>query len=444
MLKSVARALFATLTTFVLVGTTATAASAATGTSQICGTIRDANSISVDARGVVQAWLVDPVTGTSQKVGEVAAEFTYCVSGLEPGEYRLQFWPDPDAGSPYVREWWQDPWGTYLEEWAGEVTVGNDQTVTANFWIDEHAADRLGGVDRYAANVAISEEMWSLSESHSLPVLYVASGEKYPDALSAGPVAIANNGGLLLVRYGDIPPVVLAEIQRLTPQRIVVVGGPASVSPAVYNQLAGLTGAISRVTGADRYEVSRNLIRQELACDSAPCLSTVFVVTGRNFPDALSAGPAAAHFDGAVLLVDGAQSTLDAPTLDLLDDMGVDQAYIAGGPASVTPAIESHLEAVLDGPVTRFAGADRYEAAANMNSAVFGEIHKVFISTGQKFADALSGGPLAGRYDAPLYLSPGTCLHESTLYSIRQRYAVSLVLLGGPASIAYEAPYRVC
>jgi len=38
------------------------------------------------------------------------------------------------------------------------------------------------------------------------------------------------------------------------------VGGPASVSPAVFDQLANLQHDIVRIGGADRYEVSRNLV----------------------------------------------------------------------------------------------------------------------------------------------------------------------------------------
>ena len=440
MLKSAARPLVAALTALALVGMTATAASAAPGTSQICGSMMNDDWASVDAQGTVQVWLVG-ISGTSTLAGEAEVGYTYCVTGLDAGEYRVRFVPDVDAGSPFVREWWQD---TYHEDYAREATVGSNATVVVDFTLGELSPDRLGGVDRYAANVAMSQEIHPLGESYSLPVIYIASGEKYPDALSAGPVAIANGGGLLLVRYGDIPAVVLDEIQRLNPQRIVVVGGPASVSPAVYTQLAGLTDGIARITGSDRYEVSRNLLRQELACGTPPCLATVFVVTGRNFPDALSAGPAAAHVGGAVLLVDGAQASLDAPTLTLLNDMGVNQAYIAGGPASVSPAIKSHLDDVLSGPVTRFTGADRYEAAAAMNSAIFGESDTVFLSTGLKFADALAGGPIAGVYDAPLYLAPAVCIPQSTQFSMRQRLANRVVFLGGPASLAEDALSRVC
>ncbi len=431
----------ATQVTVVAGETTAGPSVTLSAASTICGNFVDeVTHEPVDSWGNVQAWLLNSASGEYELFAETGTGYQHCSYGLWPGDYRLRF--VPRSGSPFVAEWWED---SYYPDLATDITVGSRVNVTANFELGGIAAYRLGGVDRYDANVGMSYETFPPSgEPYSIPVLYVASGEKYPDALSAGPAAIANGGGLLLVRYGDIPAVTLEEIERLNPQRIVVVGGPASVSAAVYTQLAGLTDEIDRITGADRYEVSRNLIEQEFACDAAPCLTKVFVATGRNFPDALSAGPAAGHIGGAVLLIDGAQSTLDTPTLDLLEDMGVYRAYIAGGPASVTPEVQSHLNAVLDGPVIRFTGADRYEAAANINSTIFGDATTVFISTGLKFADALAGGPLAGAYDGPLYLAPGTCMPETVALSIIERNPAELVLLGGPASISEDVLYWLC
>jgi putative cell wall-binding protein len=47
------------------------------------------------------------------------------------------------------------------------------------------------------------------------------------------------NSPLLLVPNTFIPAVVIAELSRLQPARIIVLGGPASVSDAVMAQLAG-------------------------------------------------------------------------------------------------------------------------------------------------------------------------------------------------------------
>ena len=76
--------------------------------------------------------------------------------------------------------------------------------------------------------------------SPGVAVAYVAVGSKFPDALAAGPAAAAAGGPVLLTTTDVLPAVIAAELTRLAPQRIVVAGGPASVSDAVLAQLQAL------------------------------------------------------------------------------------------------------------------------------------------------------------------------------------------------------------
>jgi LmbE family N-acetylglucosaminyl deacetylase len=92
---------------------------------------------------------------------------------------------------------------------------------------------RGAGADRYATSAAIS----AASFAPGVPVVYVASGEAFPDALSAAPVAGPGGGPVLLVTPSGIPASIRAELVRLKPSRIVVVGGPASITDAVYQEL---------------------------------------------------------------------------------------------------------------------------------------------------------------------------------------------------------------
>jgi len=70
--------------------------------------------------------------------------------------------------------------------------------------------------------------------------LYLAAGGNFPDALSGGPAAGVNQRPMLLTTTGSLPASIAAEIIRLQPTRIYVLGGPASVSDAVLNQLQTL------------------------------------------------------------------------------------------------------------------------------------------------------------------------------------------------------------
>lgn len=287
---------------------------------------------------------------------------------------------------------------------------------------------RYTGPDRFAVGVAIAQEY-----SPGVPVVYIAKGTDYPDSLSAAPAAAAAGGPLLLTFPTSLPAVVEAELHRLAPQKIVVVGGVNSVSEAVYTQLSGLAPEIVRLGGADRYEASRNIVRAAFPDG----VSRIYLATGAKFPDALSASAAAGATNGAVLLVNGAAGTLDAATEQLISDLGADDAVIAGGPASVSPGIETRLSQLgLPGGTRRLTGADRFEASKNINADAFDSADTVFIATGLNFPDALAGGPLAALQRGPLYVVPGTCVPPSTAADIRRLAPSRIVLFGGPNSLS--------
>src|SRR3970282_2462758 len=61
-------------------------------------------------------------------------------------------------------------------------------------------------------------------------VVYVATGENFPDALGAAATAAVGLGPVLLVQQNAIPAPTLAELNRLQPPKVVIVGGTAVIS----------------------------------------------------------------------------------------------------------------------------------------------------------------------------------------------------------------------
>lgn len=301
--------------------------------------------------------------------------------------------------------------------------------------------DRIAGADRYEAAVNISKA----SKSGRSPVVFLVTGQNYPDALSAAPAAVHLGAPLLLTTRDSLPAVVLAEITRLEPQLVVVVGGVNSVSDAVVAQVKAITNVhatdpefthpkVDRVAGSDRYEASRNII--DYAFGTAA--SHFYIATGANFPDALSAGAAGGAADTPVLLVDGSKPTLDGPTQSFLTTRDANVAVkIAGGPNSVSPGIEDYLRSITD-DVKRFAGADRYEASLAINHDAFTGTApaRVFLATGSNFPDALAGAAYAGALTSPLFVVHGDCVPSGILVEIAELGAKRVTLLGGPASLS--------
>ena len=130
----------------------------------------------------------------------------------------------PGAGSPTTYEQTQ---GIVFD---GEVrTISNlivDQTTANPAAVDVAArvegagiingasVSRLAGPDRYATAATISASHFGAN----VPVVYIATGENFPDSLAGGPVAAANNGPLLLVTPTGIPGATAAELLRGTPE----------------------------------------------------------------------------------------------------------------------------------------------------------------------------------------------------------------------------------
>jgi len=91
---------------------------------------------------------------------------------------------------------------------------------------------RLAGADRYATAAAISQ----YHHPSGAPMAYVATGMNFPDALAAGAPAAVRGAPTILVK-GSVPPSAAAELERLNPVRIIVLGGPRVVNQSVFNAL---------------------------------------------------------------------------------------------------------------------------------------------------------------------------------------------------------------
>lgn len=311
------------------------------------------------------------------------------------------------------------------------ITVGC-ATTAFDFELETLApptGERLAGNDRYATAVEVSEDAFPAGAS----AVFIATGTGFADALSAAPAAASVNAPLLLTPASSLPAVVAAEIDRLDPTTIYVVGGTGAVSTAVETAIQALDGTrtIERIAGTDRYETSR-----AIASEFFPTATSVFLATGLDYPDALAAGPAAAEVGGPVILVPGTSATVNDPTLALLDTLDTTTVYIAGGTGVVSQAIENQLEASPLITTDRLAGADRIATAIVINDAIFGATTDAYLATGFGFADALGGGAAAANAGAPLYLSGAACLPSAVLASINARTATTVKVLGGQAVLS--------
>lgn len=280
------------------------------------------------------------------------------------------------------------------------------------------------------------------------PVVYVVNGRNFPDALSAAAPAAYNGGVLLSTKTDTLPPSTRYELQRLHPERIVLVGGGAAISTSVANQIRNITDAtVGRQGGSTRYETSR--ILAENGFPNGPQSTFAYIASGVNYPDALAAGSPAALFGVPVVLVDGRRDTVDNATLALLDDLGMVGAEIAGGTSSIPAGIQAQLEARYGAAnVLRSGGATRYETAALLVEGSHGyaydvtredsdpsndwEVFEAFFASGRNFPDALAGGAIAGYLLEPFYPVDDRCGAAAAVQdSVAHLQPEGAIFLGG-------------
>jgi putative cell wall-binding protein len=309
------------------------------------------------------------------------------------------------------------------------VSVKNDVILDPGLGVT-----RLAAADRYQEAVVISQAL--VPAPGTTPLVYLASGDLFSDALSAGSVAAQRGAPVLLTTKSSIPSPVIAELSRLKPADVVVLGGPATISPAVIAQLNSLSPAptVTRFGGADRYEVSRNLIADPKFGTKSS--NAVLLATGATFADALSGAPAAGKGGSPVLLVNGAQAALNSAESALLKKLSPDAAVILGGAASISREIEVNLRDSGQA-TTRVYGEDRYFVSSHIASLAFpaGTVDTVYLATGANFPDALAGAPLATRDRSPILLATRDCIPIDVAHRISALGATKIVILGGTASL---------
>lgn len=249
----------------------------------------------------------------------------------------------------------------------GDVAVSPDvQQALARTGVD---VTRIGGATRYDTAVAIARETLRRRGTTTAPRVLVATGEDFPDALAAGPLVGHGDTPLVLARPvppaapapdpdgdGDTPPptpppTVPADndaarqfLEDVGAVRATVLGGRAALSDDVVEYVAG-GRSLDRIAGRDRFETGRRLTEAAVAAGGSA--SDVLVATGRDFPDALSAGPAALARGGVLVLTE--KDGVPAPTRAWLSEVGTWSSWrVVGGPLAVSHATVRHLRRAAD------------------------------------------------------------------------------------------------
>lgn len=292
---------------------------------------------------------------------------------------------------------------------------------TADSCAGSTAVTRVAGADRYGTSAAVAEA-WSAKQA----VVFVVSGQTYPDALSAAGRAGYVNAPVLLTRRDSIPAPTAQALRRLRADRVVVVGGTAAVSATVARQLGRYAERpVERVAGPDRYATSA-----VLAAKYSAGRPKVFLASGEDFPDALAGSALAGDLEVPLLLT--RRDRLDPVTAARLRKLAPGQVVVLGSSGAVSDAVAKQAAASsTTGRWSRLAGADRYATAEVIAKQFPRRASRLYVASGQRFPDALVGAALAGRRGVPVVLTPKSAPATGTRRALEHQRPAAITVLGG-------------
>ena len=284
-----------------------------------------------------------------------------------------------------------------------------------------YEVSRITGTDRYSTVAAISASYFQPSE---VPVAYVARGDLFPDALAGGPAAVTNNGPVLLTDQTGLPAATAAELQRLAPDSIVILGGPAAVTDEVRASLGQYTtGEVNRLAGRDRYDTAA-----VISSTLPPGPNTIYLATSENFPDALAGVPLAGS-DPLLLVSDKA---VPGPTANRI-------AAITGKPCNPRVRVSTFTTFYTPGQdrnvnIQTIANAsDGVVVAPGATFSLNGHVGQRTTAKGYVAAGAIINGEIYC-CDSPVNIGGGTSQFATTLFNA--------VFFGGYEDV-YHRPHSI-
>ena len=227
----------------------------------------------------------------------------------------------------------------------GEAAVSSEVEDAVKALLPSATIKRMPGKDRYETAYLVAEEAYALAPGNTA---IVVSGQAWPDAASVSGVAYGQKAPILLTTPDVLGQEAEQYLSERSPSIILVVGGPAVLSPAIHERVRTVTNRIpTPLAGADRYETSAEVARWAIGFPAFFTYDEVYMATGLGFPDALTGGTLAGVKRKPMLLT----ATDDCPsgTAAFLTEnkLAIGQIHLFGGEAAISEKGRDAIDAVM-------------------------------------------------------------------------------------------------
>nr|WP_263457762.1 cell wall-binding repeat-containing protein [Miniphocaeibacter halophilus] len=263
----------------------------------------------------------------------------------------------------------------------------------------------MSGNSRYTTAVEISKNSFNKSE-----YAVIASGDDFPDALSATSLATVLDAPVLLISKDSIQDEVLEELTRLEVKKIYIIGGESTISNKAIDKIDYEKEVLA---GIDRYDTNNIVISEieEIKGNS----NGYTIVTGEKYADSVVAVGISIKEDSPIKLVNKV----------IEKQYNLDSNYIVGGKASVNI---SNLKG------KRVSGSNRILTSLELAKISHPNSNSAIIASSENYADALSAVSLCKKYDAPILLTENNNLDKNILNYIKEKNISNFIIAGGSVS----------
>lgn len=252
----------------------------------------------------------------------------------------------------------------------------------------DYNVTRLFGRSRYDTSLEICRYGWSSGTSNAILV----SGKDFPDALCASPLSYKLNAPIILTTGDTLNSDIIDELNKLGVENVYIIGGTGVVSQGIANQLASMNIKINRLGGKDRYETSV-MVANEINSDK------ICVVTGQDFPDALSIASAASSEQMPIILT--TRNYVPSKVQSYVKSIHPSKTYIIGGPGVISDNAANFFD-----NNERVYGANRYKTNYEVIKKFYGDedFSGVFMACGKNYPDGICASALAAKNNSPVML----------------------------------------
>lgn len=197
----------------------------------------------------------------------------------------------------------------------------------------QRGVERVSGSSRYETAANMAKKYDSNPER-----VYLAGGEGHADAIAGAALAGHERLPMLLARSAGLDSSTVAELQRLKPKEIVVLGGTGVVPNSVAQQAASYStsGKYSRIAGSDRYATAA-----EIAKKFPQGSSGLYVAGGTAYSEALVAATRAARAGQPLILTK--PTTVPSATWTAINHHDPNIIYAVGTSQSVGDEVVEEL-----------------------------------------------------------------------------------------------------